>query len=192
MWSSFELSHQEINQADWYLCCCCSCSIKLCPVALWFQTIALQASLSPTISQSLLKFTSIESVMLSNHLILWHPTLLLPSVFPIIRVFSNELALHIWKAKYWSFSFSNSPSNEYSGLISFILTGLISLQSKRLSRVFSNTRIWKHQLFGAQLSSWSNSHICTWLLEKPQLWLYGPLLAKLLQNLFLICCLNLS
>ena len=82
-------------------------------------TAAHQASLSFTISQSLLKFMSIESVMLSNHLILCHPLLLLPSVFPIIRVFSNESALRIRWPKYWSFSFSVSLSSEYSGLISF-------------------------------------------------------------------------
>ena len=80
---------------------------------------ARQASLSFTISRSLPKLTSIESVMPSNHLILCHPLLLLPSIFPIIRVFSNELALHIRWPKYWSFSFSISPLNEYSGLISF-------------------------------------------------------------------------
>ena len=82
-------------------------------------TAALQASLSFTISQRLLKFMSIESVMPSNHLILCHPLLFLPSIFPSIRVFSNELALHIRWPKYWSFSFSISPSNEHSGLISF-------------------------------------------------------------------------
>ena len=81
-------------------------------------TAACQASLSFTISQSLLKFVSIESVMPSNHLILCHPLLLLPSIFPKIRVFSNESALHIRWPKYWSFSFSISPSSEYSGLIS--------------------------------------------------------------------------
>ena len=81
-------------------------------------TVARQAPLSSTISQSLLKFTSIESMMPSNHLILSH-SLLLPSVFPSIRVFSNESALHIRWPKYWSFSFSISPSDEYSGLISF-------------------------------------------------------------------------
>ena len=80
---------------------------------------ALQASLSFTISQSLLKLMSIESVMPSNHLILCHPLLLLPSMFPSIRVFSNESALRIRWPKYWSFSFSISPSDEYSGLISF-------------------------------------------------------------------------
>ena len=84
---------------------------------LW--TAAQQASLSFTISQSLLKLTSIESVMPSNHLILCHPILLLPSIFPSIRVFSNELALCIRWPKYWSFSLSISSSNEYSGLISF-------------------------------------------------------------------------
>ena len=82
-------------------------------------TAAHQASLSFTISWSLLKLMSIKSVMPSNHLILCHPHLLLPSVFPSIRVFSSESVLHIRWPKYWSFSFSISPSNEYSGLISF-------------------------------------------------------------------------
>ena len=84
------------------------------------QTAACQASLSFSISQSLFKLMSIESVMPSNHLILCPSLLLLPSIFPSIRVFSNESALHIRWQKYWSFSFSFSPSNEYSGLISFI------------------------------------------------------------------------
>ena len=82
-------------------------------------TAAHQASLSIVNSQSLLKLTSIESVMPSNHLILCHPLLLLPSIFPSIRVFSNQLALHMRWPKYWSFSFSISPSNEHPGLISF-------------------------------------------------------------------------
>ena len=86
-------------------------------VTLW--TVARKDSLSFTISQSLLKFMSIESVMSSNHLILCLPLLLLPSIFPSIRVFSNESALRIRWPKYWSFSFSIGPSNEYSGLISF-------------------------------------------------------------------------
>ena len=87
-------------------------------------TAALWASLSITISQCLPKLMSIELVMPSNHLILCHPLLLLPSIFPIIRVFSNELVLHIRSPKYWSFSFSISPSNEYSGLISFTMNWL--------------------------------------------------------------------
>ena len=82
-------------------------------------TAAHQAFLSITNSRSLLKLTSIESVMPSNHLILCHPLLLQPSIFPSIRVFSNEAALRIRWPKYWSFSFNISPSNEYSGLISF-------------------------------------------------------------------------
>ena len=82
-------------------------------------TVTCQAPLSSTISRSLFKFTSIELVMLPNHLILCLPLLLLPSVFPRSKIFSNKLALHISWPKYWSFSFSISPSKEYSGLISF-------------------------------------------------------------------------
>ena len=86
-------------------------------VTLW--TVALQASLSITNSWNLLKVMSIEMVMPSNHLILCHPLLVLSSIFPSIRIFSNESTLHMRCPKYWSFSFSISPSNEYSGLISF-------------------------------------------------------------------------
>ena len=100
-----------------------------------------QASLSNTNSQSLLKFMSIESVMPSNHLILCRPLLFLSSIFPSIRVSPSESALHIRWLKYWSLSFSISPSNEYSGLISLGWTGWISLQSMGLSRVFSNTTV---------------------------------------------------
>ena len=100
--------------------CPCSCSVaQLCPVICDHQTTARQAFLSFTISQSLLKLMSIESVILSNHLILCNPLLLLPSIFPSIRGFSNELTLQIRQTKYQSFSSSISPSNEYSGLISF-------------------------------------------------------------------------
>ena len=116
-------------------------------------------SLSFTISRSLLKLISIESVMPSNHLIICPPLLLLPSIFPSIRVFSNESVLQNRWPKYQSFGIS--LSNEYLGLISFRLTCWISLQSKGLSRVFSNTTVQKHQFFGAQLSLWSNSHIHT-------------------------------
>ena len=95
-------------------------------------TAAHQASLSITNSRSLLKLISFESVMASNHLILCHPLLLLFSIFPRIRVFSNKSVLLIRWPKYWSFSFSISPSNEYSRLISFRIDWLISLQSKEL------------------------------------------------------------
>ena len=126
-----------------------------------------RASLSLSLSQSLPKFMSIESVMPSNHLILGHPLLLLLSILPSIRVFSNKLALHIRWPKYWSFSFSISPSNDYSGLFPLGLTGLTSFQSKELSKVFSGTTIQKHQFFSAQLSLRFNSNIHTWLLGKP-------------------------
>ena len=122
-------------------------------------TAAYQAFLSITNSQSLFKFMSIKLVTPSNHLSLCHPLLLLPSIFPKFRVFSNESVLCIRWPKYWNFNFSISPSNEYSELISFRLTGLISMQFKGLSRVFSNTRVQKHKFFGTQLSLWSNSYI---------------------------------
>ena len=93
---------------------------------------------------------------------------LLPPIPPSIRLFSNESTLRMRWPKYWSFSFSISPSKEIPGLISFrIWTGWIPLQSKGLSRVFSNTTLQKHQFFGAQPSSQSNSHTHTWPQEKP-------------------------
>ena len=130
---------------------------------LW--TAACQASLSFTISWSLLKLMSIESMMASNHFILCCPLLLLPSVFYQHQALFQWVGSSIRLPKYWSFSIS--LSSEYSEFISFKVTGLISLQSKELSRVFSNTTIQKHQFFSTQPSLWSNSHIHTWLLEKP-------------------------
>ena len=111
-------------------------------------TAAHQASLFITNSRSLLRHISFNSVMPSNRLILCHPLLLLPSIFPSIGVFSNESVLPIRWSKYWSFGFSISPSNEYAGLISLGWTGWISLLSKGLSRVFSNTTVQKHQFLG--------------------------------------------
>ena len=131
---------------------------------------AHQASLSITNSRSSLRLTSIKSVMPSSHLILCRPLLLLPPILPSIRIFSIESTLRTRWLKYWSFRFSIIPSKEHPGLI--------SLQSKGLSGVFSNTTVQKHQFFNTQLSLWSNSHIHTWLLEKSELWLEGPLLAK--------------
>ena len=129
-------------------------------------TAARQASLS-TISQRLFKLMSIESVMPSNHLILCHPFLLLPSVFPSIRVFFNESVLCIrWKSTVTSASSSVLPTN-IQGSFLLGLSVLMSLMSKGLSRVFSNTTVQKHQFFSTQLSLWSNSHINTWLVEKP-------------------------
>ena len=107
----------------------------------------------------LLKLISIQSVMPSNHLLLCYSLLLLPSIFPSISVFSSESLLHISWPKCWSFSFSISPSNEYSGLTSFKIDWLVLLAVQGLSRVFSNTTVQKHQFFSTQLSLWSNSHI---------------------------------
>ena len=128
---------------------------------------ARQASLSITNSWNSLKLMSIESVMPSSHLILCRPLLLLPPIPAIIRVFSKESALHMRWPKYWSFSFSISPFNEHPGLTPLGWTDWISLQSKGLSRGLSSTTVQKHQFFGTQLSSQSNSHIHTWPLEKP-------------------------
>ena len=124
-------------------------------------TAALHASLSNINSCTLLKLMSIKSVMPSNHLIVSRPLLLQPSVFPSIRVFSNESFLHIRWPKYWSFSFNISPSSECSGLISFRIDyfGLLAIQGTL--RAFSNTTFQRYQFFGAQLSLWSNSHIHT-------------------------------
>ena len=141
-------------------------------VAQWCPTLCdpmdsrCQVSLSVTNSRSLLKLMSIKSVMPSNHLILCCPLLLLPSIFPTIRVFSNESVLHIRWPKYWSFSIS--PSNVYSGLSSFRIDWFdrLALQGT-LSRVFSNTTVQKHKFSGTQLCLWSNSQMHTWLLEKP-------------------------
>ena len=108
-----------------------------------------QASMSFPTSQSLLKLMCVDSVMLNNHLVLCHPLLPLPSTFPSRRIFSSESSLHIRWPKYWSFSFS--PSSEYSALI--------SLQSKGLSRVFPRTTVQKHPFFSTQPSLWSRAHI---------------------------------
>ena len=131
----------------------------------------------PSLSPSLLKLVSIESMMPSNHLNLCCLLLLLPSIFPSISVFSNS---RLFTSEGQSIEVSASapvlPMN-IQDWFSLGLTCLISLLSKGLSRVFSST-IWKHQSFSAVLSLWSNSHIHTRLLEKPYLWLYRPLLAK--------------
>ena len=108
--------------------------------------------LSITNSQSSIRLTSIKSVMPSSHLILCPPLLLLPSIPPSNRVFSNESTLRMRWPKYWSFSFNISPSNEDSGLISFTMDWLDLLAFKGLSRLFSNITVQKHQFFSAQLA----------------------------------------
>ena len=139
-------------------------------------TAARQASLSFTICWSFLKLMSIESVMPSNHLILSHPLLLLPSIFPSIRVFFLMSLLFASGGQSIAVSASILPMNIYSWF-PVGLTGLMSLQSKGPSRVFSSTLVQKHQFFCAQPSLWFNSQIHTWLLEKLSLLLDGSLLA---------------
>ena len=156
--------------------CCCYSVPKSCP------TLCDPMDCGMPVSSVLHRVCSnsypFELVMLSNHLTLYHPFYLLPSIFSSIRVFSNESALRIRWPKYWSFSFNTVPPMNTQGWSPLGWTGWISLQSKGLSRVFSNTTVQKHQFFGTQLSLWSNSHIHTWPLEKPYPWLDGPLLAK--------------
>ena len=151
-------------------------------------TSARQASQSITNSRSLLKLISIESVMPSNHLILCCPLPLLPSVFPSIRVFSNEPVLHIRWPKYWSFSISTS--NEYSGLISLGLTGWISLLSKGLSSLLQHhiskaSLLWRLGFFIVQLS---RPYVTTGKSIALTRWTF---VGKVM-SLFLICCLGWS
>ena len=152
--------------------CCCSLA-QSCPTLYDPMNCSLPGFPVLAISWSSPKLLSIESVMPSNRLILCRPLLLLPSIFPSIRVFSMS----------WLFT-SDGQSIGVSASASVLpmniqnwfplgLTDLASLQSKGLSRVCTSTTIQKYQFFNIQPSLWSNSHICTWLLEKPLLWLYG-------------------
>ena len=150
---------------------CCVCVQGLSHVRLFATpwTTACQSPLFSTISQSLLKFMSVESVMLSNHLILCHPLPILPSIFATIRIFSNELALHMRWAKNWSFRFSISPSNEYSGLISFRIDwfDLLAVQ-ETLESLFQHhslkTSILWHSAFFMVYMCLHGSHLCVaWL-----------------------------
>ena len=137
-------------------------------LTLWPTDRTTPGPLSSVSSRSLLKFMATDSAMVPDHLILSSSILLLPSMFPSTRVFSSESAFPIRWPKYLSFSFSISPSSEYKGLIILGLTGLTSLQSNRLSRVFSSTSLSKHQFFGAQPSLWFsfyNSMIHMWVLK---------------------------
>ena len=145
---------------------------------LWLNSVQLSCSVLSILFQmpdflvhhKLLEFAELmsnKSLMPSNHLILCHPLLLLPSTFPSIRGFSNESVLHIRWPKYWSFSFSISPFNEYSGLISFRIDWLDLLAVQGLSTVFSSTTVQRHQFWGTQPFLLSSSHICTRLMEKP-------------------------
>ena len=136
------------NKAGWL---CCSVAKSHVFVSPW--TAARQNPLSVAISGSLFKFMAIESMMPSNHLVLCHPLVLLPSVFPRIRVFSSESVLRIrWpKFQLWSFSFNISLSNEYSGLISFRIDSFDLLAVQGTLKSFLQTTVQKHQCFSTQL-----------------------------------------
>ena len=136
---------------------CCSFP-KPCPTLCDPMDCSTPGFPSFTLSSSLLKLMSTESVMPSNHLILCQPFSFCLQSFPV-SIFSSELACHLSWPKYGNFGFSISPSNEYSGFISFRIDWFDSLLSKRVSRVFSSTTVQKHQFFAAQPSFWSNSHI---------------------------------
>ena len=134
---------------------------------------------------------STESMMPSNHLILSLSLPLLPSIFPSIRVFSWVGSLHQVGQSFGASASASVLPVDIQAWFPSGLTGFISLLSKGFSRVFSRTTVWKHQFFGVQLSLWCNSHIHTWLLEKPKLWLDRPSSARWCLH-FLICCLGLS
>ena len=133
----------------WPICCCCSVA-KSCLTLCDPIHCSTPSPLSFTISQSLLKFMSIELVTLSNHLILYHPLPVLPSIFSSIRVFSNELALCIRWPKYWSCSFNINPSNECSRLISFRMGWFDLLAVQETLKSFFGTIILKHQFLNTQ------------------------------------------
>ena len=156
------MNKQHIKTSDSEVCSVQSLSRVWLFATPW--TTARQASLSITNSWSLPKLMSIKSVIPPNYLTLCHPLLLLPPIPPSIRVLSNESTVRIRWPKYWSFSFSISPSKEHPGLISFRRDWLDLLA---VQGTLNNTTVQKHQFFGTQLSSQSNSHIHTWLLEKP-------------------------
>ena len=154
-------------------------------------TAAHQASLSFTVSWSFLRFMSVESVMPSNYLILCCLLLLLPSIFPSIRVFSSELVLHIRWPKYRNFSFSISPSIEYSGLISFRIDWLDLLAIQRTLKSLLQHHNSKASILWRSAFLWSSSYIHTWLLEKLQkllgktiVWTRRTFVSKVMSLLF--------
>ena len=142
----------SVAQSCLTLCDPMDCSMPGLPVHRQFQEFE---------ERQFLKLMSIESVMPSNHLILYRALLLLPSIFPSIRVFSNDSALRIRWPKYWSFGFNISPSNEHPGLISFRMDWLDLLAVQGTLKRLLQHPVQKHQFFGAQPSSQSNSHIHT-------------------------------
>ena len=174
--------HPDIALCIFASCCFCSLSRVLLSVTPW--NAAHQASLSTTNSWSLLKLMSIESVMPSNHLILYCP-LLLPS-FNLAQhqgLFQWVDSLHQGGQSIWASASASVLPMNIQGWFPLGLTGFISMKSKGLSRVFSSTIIWKHQFFGAQPFLWSNSQISTWLLENHSFH-YMDFVSKVMSLLF--------
>ena len=140
------------------ICCCCCSVAQLCPTLCDLIDCSTPGFLSFTISWSLLKLMSIESLMPSNHFVLCRPLLLLPSILPSVRVFSNESALHIWSPKYWSFRFRINLSNQFSGLISFridwfdLLAVQGTLKSLLQHHSWKASILWCSAFFIVQLS----------------------------------------
>ena len=162
----------SIDTRAWYVVIAQSCQ-NLWPHGLQHDRLPVYF----IISWTLLKLRFIALVTSSNHLILCHPLQPLPSILPNIRVFSNKLTLHIRWSKYWSFSFSTSPSNDYSGLFSFRIDwfDLLAVQ-ETLKCLLQHHSSKSSVFFSNQPSLWSNSHIHIWLLEKLYLWIYRHLL----------------
>ena len=159
--------------------CCCCCSVAQLCLTLCDPMACSRPGLP--VPHHVPKFAQAHVHCMGDAIqpsFLWCCLLILPSIFAWDRDFPNGLAVLIRWPKYWSFSFSISPSNEYSGLISFKMTDWISLLSKGLSGVFSSTTVQRHQFFGAVPSLWSSSHNHTWSLGRPLTWLYGPLSAE--------------
>ena len=156
----------RLGMLTWHFSCSLSSVAQLCPTLCDPMDYSTPGFPVHHPSWSLLKLMSIESVMPSNHLILCHPLLFPPSISPSSRVFSSELVLHIRWPKYWNSASSSVLPMNIQNWFPLGWTGWITLQSKGLSRVFSNTKVQKHQFFCAQLSSYSNPYIHTWLLEK--------------------------
>ena len=159
----FSWARPNRNKMHPFHCCCCSVA-KSCPTL--HDPMNCSTPGFPVLHH-FPAFAQTHVHWVSDTIYPSHPLSPLSSVFPNFRVFSNELALHISWPKYWSFSIS--PSMNIQGLFPLVLTGLISLLSKRLSRVFSSPTVQKHQFFSAQPSLWSNSHIHTWPFHWSQL-----------------------
>ena len=170
-----------------------SCSVtKLClTLCDPMNTCISWASLSFSISQSLLKHMTIQSVILLNHLILCHSFSFCLQSFPISGSFPMSWLFTSGGQSIGASASASVPPVNIQGWFPLGLTGLVSLQFRELPRVFSSTTIQKHHFFGSQPYLWSNSHIHTKLLEKQYLWLHGPLLEKW-YLCFLTCCLDLS